>query len=988
MALVLADRVRETTTTTGTGTISLGGPVSGFQGFSTAIGNANTTYYTIADAATGAWEVGLGTYTSSGSTLARTTILSSSNAGAAVNFAAGTKDVFVTQPAERALYLNGAGTGVDAGAAAFTLNGVPYANSTSTLTTGSALTFDGTNLTNTSSSVGTPEVAILNSATSAGANARLRIKAGGSGATTYGDAFVQFTDNLNWNWSIGAGSSTSNALVFTSYFGLNLNEQARLTSSGLEIKQSQLIGYSSYAGIGTNGLAVAGNVGVGTASPAVKLHVLGSSGSGAVQIGSSAGANQYQYITFGGSIGGTDFGWQVGRSSNTAGLGGDGAFYFYDIKANATRMSIDAAGNLGLGVTPSNFAVVKAFQAEYATLAGNSSVNLATNAYYNSGWKYTAAASALLYTADSGSHKWYVSTSAQVINTDPAFSQAMTLDASGNLMVGFTSSSAIANKNIDVNGTGDAAFVVRVGGTTTSYLYSTAGQTILGTVGALPITFNPNNTERARISSDGTFRVKGAGTAGSTDAFQVAGTAIADSMVLNSSGNLGVGTASPAAKLHIAVASAAVDGTKGVKITNPAGTIAVFECGSVGDSFIGTTSGSDFNIRVNNAVVATFLNGGNVGIGNTSPSSYNAAADNLVIGSSGSNGMTIVSGTTSAGYIMFADGTVGQQAYEGQITYDHASNFMAFNTSATERARITSAGNVVIGSTDADPLSLARERNLAIVTTGTNSALTIVGGGAARIDFGVGATRTAGVYSDATNFTEIFTTTALPLVFSTNNTQRARISSDGTFRVKGAGTAGSTDAFQVAGTAPADAARIDSSGNLLVGAATAISSGSSIVNLGTARQVLTIKGDSEGSYTQGIWSATTIGDNLFAYFGTETSLSVRGSISYNRAGGVVLYNTTSDYRAKDIIGPVQNPGATIDALKVYEGQMKGATQSRPMLIAHEAQAFTPYAVTGEKDALNEDGTPKYQQMDVSSLVPLLLAELQALRARVAALEAA
>lgn len=160
------------------------------------------------------------------------------------------------------------------------------------------------------------------------------------------------------------------------------------------------------------------------------------------------------------------------------------------------------------------------------------------------------------------------------------------------------------------------------------------------------------------------------------------------------------------------------------------------------------------------------------------------------------------------------------------------------------------------------------------------------------------------------------------------------------------------------------------------------------MNLGTARQVLTIKGDSEGSYTQGIWSATTIGDNLFAYFGTETSLSVRGSISYNRAGGVVLYNTTSDYRAKDIIGPVQNPGATIDALKVYEGQMKGATQSRPMLIAHEAQAFTPYAVTGEKDALNEDGTPKYQQMDVSSLVPLLLAELQALRARVAALEAA
>jgi hypothetical protein len=114
--------------------------------------------------------------------------------------------------------------------------------------------------------------------------------------------------------------------------------------------------------------------------------------------------------------------------------------------------------------------------------------------------------------------------------------------------------------------------------------------------------------------------------------------------------------------------------------------------------------------------------------------------------------------------------------------------------------------------------------------------------------------------------------------------------------------------------------------------------------------------------------------------------TLRGGINYNRAAGLVAYNTTSDYRAKDILGPVQNSGATIDALKVYEGQMKGATQSRPMLMAHEAQEHAPYAVTGEKDAVNEDGTPNYQQMDVSALVPLLLAELQSLRARVAALE--
>jgi len=102
MALIVKDRVRETTTTTGTGTVTLGGAVSGFQSFS-VIGNANTTYYTIVDAIAGSWEVGIGTYTSSGTTLARDTVLESSNAGSLVNFAVGTKDVFVTYPAEQSV---------------------------------------------------------------------------------------------------------------------------------------------------------------------------------------------------------------------------------------------------------------------------------------------------------------------------------------------------------------------------------------------------------------------------------------------------------------------------------------------------------------------------------------------------------------------------------------------------------------------------------------------------------------------------------------------------------------------------------------------------------------------------------------------------------------------------------------------------------------------------------------------------------------------
>jgi len=104
MALVLADRVKETTTTTGTGTVTLLGASTGFQSFA-AVGNANTTYYTIAGQTGSEWEVGIGTYTSSGTTLSRTTVLSSSNAGSLVSFSAGTKDVFVTQPSSRTVYV-------------------------------------------------------------------------------------------------------------------------------------------------------------------------------------------------------------------------------------------------------------------------------------------------------------------------------------------------------------------------------------------------------------------------------------------------------------------------------------------------------------------------------------------------------------------------------------------------------------------------------------------------------------------------------------------------------------------------------------------------------------------------------------------------------------------------------------------------------------------------------------------------------------------
>jgi len=114
MALVVKDRVQETTTTTGTGTITLAGAVSGFQSFS-VIGNANTTYYSIVHQTLAEWEVGIGTYTSSGTTLSRDTILASSNSGSAVNFSAGSKNVFCTYPAGKSIYLDASGNSIALG---------------------------------------------------------------------------------------------------------------------------------------------------------------------------------------------------------------------------------------------------------------------------------------------------------------------------------------------------------------------------------------------------------------------------------------------------------------------------------------------------------------------------------------------------------------------------------------------------------------------------------------------------------------------------------------------------------------------------------------------------------------------------------------------------------------------------------------------------------------------------------------------------------
>ena len=301
------------------------------------------------------------------------------------------------------------------------------------------------------------------------------------------------------------------------------------------------------------------------------------------------------------------------------------------------------------------------------------------------------------------------------------------------------------------------------------------------------------------------------------------------------------------------------------------------------------------------------------------------------------------------------------------INSSHASRtgalaFMTHNGSALpERMRIDSAGNVGIG-------------------TSSPSQKLEVSGGAAQFNGG----SIDGALGDAI----LFGNSAYPTV------QKNRIRSS-----IGAGTAGtnllvfeastetaginSTNQLVLAGTCRIgfqnDAMTLDASGNLLVGT-TSVAAKLTVEQTGSNANGAQITNQTSGYQTLGLHNKATSGDNLLVSFVTDAS-SFRGSISFNRAGGLVAYNTTSDYRAKDISSPLTDSGAVIDSTPVYMGKMKGATQERPMFIAHETPA---YAHTGEKDAIDKDGNPVYQQMDASALVPVMWAEIQSLRKRLAA----
>jgi hypothetical protein len=700
-----------------------------------------------------------------------------------------------------------------------TANGVAYLNGSKVLTSGSALTFDGTTLQNSrNSNSETPLMQVTNSNSGTSAWAGFQ-SSNGTTVATFG--------------TIGTG--------YTPYGVLSPNRQFLYSNAALALASESFIAFGAGGGV-TEGMRLTSTgLGIGTSSPGAKLDVQDANAQ--FKLTSTTGTNSVfaNLINTGGNLyvgRENSVGTSFGATPYSSVIFSSGAYPLEFFTNNSKRATLDSSGNLGIGTSlPTRKLTVASETAGLPTLGtGSGGLFLSsTNGLYG------------LYGGVNGSNgdSWL-----QAMRNDAATSYNIVLNpAGGNLGLGVTPSAwGSGYKAMQI--AGYVAFAQRPAGSGDLILswnaFNTSGNTsgsgyVYKNTGDVASSYEQNGAHR--------WYVAPSGTAGDAISFTQA-------MTLDASGNLGIGTTSPLAKLH----------------TSGSGTVSNFitTSDSGGVNLYLQVSGSAANIGSPNGVPLTF----------TTANTVKATLD-----TSGNLGLGVTPSAIGGGrYLQFlSTSSVGQQA-------NGTANFM---NNAYE--------------------------------SGGNSFSYIVSAGAARYNVSAGThawyNAPSGTAGDAISFTQAMSLTA--------------------------------------------------AGDLLIGQTSANYNvnGTFITATGGVNSVAT-------SATAALFNRKST-DGAIIDFYRDTSNP--GSISVTTSA--TSYNTSSDYRLKNITGPITTSGAYIDSLNPVEGTWKADGSTFVGLIAHEVQESSRTLVaTGEKDG------EQMQGMDYSNseLIANLIAEIQSLRARLAA----